>query len=127
ADKVPTTLHNRLGIAVGAATYRAYRQLLHSPRWQGPAARGARPQRVRWGGTGTKDPNASDTLYVEALAAPDTIDTMPEKTLRAFADHGRLEGPMPEDGGDADAVLRRFAESGVDVDALAQRLQVEGA
>ena len=98
ADKVPAALRNRLGIAVGGATYRAYRQLLHSSRWQVLADRGARPQRLLWASTGTKDPNASDTLYVEALAAPDTIDTMPEKTLHAFADHGNVRGTLAGDG-----------------------------
>jgi len=127
ADKVPAELRNRLGIAIGGRTYRAYRELLASPRWTRLAAAGALPQRLLWASTGTKDPDASDTLYVEALAAPDTIDTMPEKTLRALADHGRLRGAMPADGGDAEAVLARFARAGVDVDALAAQLQGEGA
>jgi len=127
ADKVPTALHNRLGIAVGAATYRTYRELLHSPRWQALAARGARPQRLLWASTGTKDPNASDTLYVEALAAPDTIDTMPEKTLRAFADHGQVRGTLAANGGDAAATLAQFAAAGVDANAIARELQDEGA
>jgi transaldolase len=93
-DTVPEELRNRLGIAMGGRTYRAYRDLLASPRWRALADAGARPQRLLWASTGTKDPDASDTLYVEALAAPDTIDTIPEKTLHAFADHGVLEGPM---------------------------------
>src|SRR6185503_9092897 len=88
---------------------------------------GALPQRVLWASTGTKDPSAADTLYVEALAAPDTIDTLPDKTLLAFADHGRLGPLMPDDGGDADAVLAQFRAAGIDVDALAARLQQEGA
>lgn len=127
ADKVPASLHHRLGIAIAARTYRAYRELLASPRWRKLADAGAQPQRLLWGSTGTKDPQASPSLYVEALAAPDTINTMPEKTLRAFAEHGQLTGAMAEDGGDAEAVLARFAQAGVDVDALAAQLQQEGA
>ena len=126
-DKVPPELRNRLGIAIGGRTYRAYRELLASSRWKKLAAAGARPQRLLWASTGTKDPKASDTLYVEALAAPDTIDTMPEKTLRAFAEHGQIKGVMAEDGGDAEAVLARFAKAGFDADALAIQLQREGA
>jgi transaldolase len=126
-DKVPPELRNRLGIAIGGRTYRAYRELLASPRWKKLAAAGARPQRLLWASTGTKDPKASDTLYVEALAAPDTIDTIPEKTLRAFAEHGQIEGVMAEDGGDAEAVLANFAKAGVDTDALALQLQRDGA
>lgn len=126
-DIVPTELRNRLGIAIGARTYRAYRELLSSPRWRKLAENGARPQHLLWASTGTKDPQASDTLYVEALAAPDTIDTIPEKTLRAFADHGELKRPMAEDGGDAETVLTQFAAAGVDIDALAVQLQHEGA
>jgi transaldolase len=120
-------LRNRLGIAIGRRTYRAYRELLASPRWHKLAAAGARPQRLLWASTGTKDPKASDTLYVEALAAPDTIDTIPEKTLRAFAEHGEIKGVMADDGGDAEAVLARFAEAGIDTDALALQLQRDGA
>ena len=127
ADKVPPELRNRLGIAIGGRTYRAYRELLASPRWEKLAAAGARPQRLLWASTGTKDPKASDTLYVEALAAPDTIDTMPEKTLRAFAEHGELKSVMAEDGGDAEAVLAKFAKAGIDTDALALQLQRDGA
>ncbi len=127
ADKAPAELRNRLGIAVAAQTYRAYRELLASPRWRKLASAGAQPQRLLWGSTGTKDPKASETLYVEALAAPDTINTMPAKTLEAFAEHGKLDGAMPEDGGDAEAVLQRFAQAGVDVGALAAQLQQEGA
>jgi transaldolase len=126
-DKVPAELRNRLGIAIGGRTYRAYRELLASTRWQKLAAAGARPQRLLWASTGTKDPNAPDTLYVEALAAPDTIDTVPEKTLRAFAEHGTIRGVIPEDGGDAEAVLARFARAGIDIDALAVQLQRDGA
>jgi transaldolase len=127
ADKAPPELRNRLGIAIGGRTYRAYRELLASPRWHKLAAAGARPQRLLWASTGTKDPNASDTLYIEALAAPDTIDTIPEKTLRAFADHGQIRSVMAEDGGDAEAVLASFARAGIDTDALGLQLQVDGA
>jgi transaldolase len=127
ADQVPQELRNRLGIAIGGRTYRAYRELLDSSRWKKLAAAGALPQRLLWASTGTKDPDASDTLYIEALAAPDTIDTMPEKTLRALADHGTLRGAMPVDGGDAEAVLAEFAAAGVDIGALATKLQRDGA
>ena len=127
ADKVPAELRNRLGLAMSGRVYRAYRELLAAPRWRALAASGARPQRLLWASTGTKDPQASDTLYIEALAAPDTINTMPEKTLRAFAEHGSVAGVMAEDGGDAEAVLARFASVGIDVDALARQLQREGA
>ena len=126
-DKVPAELRNKLGIAIGGRTYRAYRELLASPRWRLLAEAGARPQRLLWASTGSKDPDAPETLYVEALAAPDTIDTMPEKTLLAFAEHGALSGPMAVDGGDADEVLARFARAGVDIEALAATLQREGA
>ncbi len=126
-DKVSPELRNRLGIAIGGRTYRAYRELLASPRWRKLAAAGARPQRLLWASTGTKDPKASDTLYVEALVAPDTIDTMPEKTLHAFAAHGNLSSVMAEDGRDAEVVLARFAKAGIDIDALALQLQREGA
>lgn len=126
-DTVPATLRNRLGIAVAGRTYREYRRMLASPRWRTLAAAGARPQRLLWASTGTKDPDAPDTLYVAALAAPDTIDTMPDKTLAAFADHGRVAGVMPVDGGDAEAVLARFAGAGVDETELAAMLQSEGA
>ncbi|MHB1272434.1 MAG: transaldolase [Rhodanobacter sp.] len=126
-DKLPEPLRNRLGIAVARQTYRAYRELLASPRWQKLAAAGAQPQRLLWASTGSKDPSASDTLYVGTLAAPDTINTMPEKTLLAFADHGQLDGVMAIDGGDAEAVLAQVDQHGVDVDALAARLQHDGA
>jgi transaldolase len=126
-DKVAGELRKRLGIAVARRTYNAYRDLLASPRWQKLAGAGARTQRLLWASTGTKDPGAPDTLYVEALAAPDTINTIPDKTLLAFADHGRVNGVMPIDGGDADAVLAAFTRAGVDNAALAARLQREGA
>ena len=127
AEKVPPELRNKLGIAIGQRTYRAYRELLASSRWKQLAVAGARPQRLLWASTGTKDPNASDTLYIEALAAPDTIDTIPEKTLKAFADHGKINAVMAENGGDAEAMLARFASAGVDIDALAAQLQLDGA
>lgn len=127
ADTAPEALRNGLGIAVGMQCYRAYRELLASPRWRALEAAGARPQRLLWASTSTKDPAAPDTLYAEALAAPDTIDTLPAKTLEAFADHGKAGAPMARDGGDAEARLQRYAEAGIDVDALAERLQEEGA
>jgi transaldolase len=126
-DQVPAELRNQLGIAIGGRTYRAYRDLLASERWRKLADAGAQPQRLLWASTGTKDPDVSDTLYVEALAAPDTIDTMPEKTLHAFAGQGALRGAMAADGGTAEAMLARFARAGIDIDALAIRLQHEGA
>jgi transaldolase len=126
SDQVPEGLRNRLGIAIGKRAYRAYRELLVSERWQNLAERGARPQRLLFASTGTKDPGASDVLYIEALAAPGTINTMPEPTLLAFADHGRVGEPLPEDGGDAEAVLAEFTDAGVDLDGLAARLQEEG-
>jgi transaldolase len=126
-DSAPPDLRNRLGIAVGGITYRAYREVLSSLRWQRLAELGAQPQRLLWASTGTKDPDASDCLYVEALAAPDTIDTMPEKTLRAFADHGKVKGVMATDGVAAEATLALFSKAGVDIDALAHQLQREGA
>jgi transaldolase len=127
ANKVPDGLDNQLGIAIAARTYRAYRELLASPRWRKLAAVGARPQRLLWASTGTKDPKARDTLYIEALAAPDTINTIPEKNLHAFAEHGEIQGVMAADGGDAEAVLTRFAQAGIDIGALAIRLQRDGA
>ncbi len=127
SETAPAPLRNRLGIAIAGRTYRAYRELLASPRWRKLAEAGAQPQRLLWGSTGTKDLQASATLYVEALAAPGTINTMPEKTLRALAEHGELAEAMPEDGGDAETVLESFTRAGVDVDALAGQLQREGA
>jgi transaldolase len=127
ADKVPAELANRLGIAIMQRTYRAHCDLLATKRWQDLQAKGARKQRMLWASTGTKDPKAPPGLYVEALAAPDTIDTMPEKTLVAFAEKGNLKGVMAKDGGDAEEVLSRFARAGINVEALATQLQVEGA
>jgi transaldolase len=127
ADEVPEGLRNRLGVAVAKQAYRAYRELLDSERWQRLANEGARPQRLLFASTGTKDPEASDVLYVEALAAPFTINTMPENTLLAFADHGQVGDPLPADGGDAEQVLAEFEAAGVDVAELAARLQREGA
>ena len=126
-DTLPLPLRNRLGIAVARQTYRAYCELLASPRWRKLAAAGARAQRLLWASTGTKDPAAPDTLYVEALAAPDTINTIPEKTLAAFADHGKVGPSMPRDGGDAGAVIAACRSEGIDVAALATQLQREGA
>jgi len=127
ADKVPAALANRLGIAIAQRTYKACRDLLTSPRWQRAYNAGARPQRLLWASTGTKDPKASDVLYVKALAAPFTVNTMPEATLKALADHGELGTIMAADGGDCEAVLAQFANAGVNVNALAAQLQDEGA
>jgi transaldolase len=123
---VPDELRDRLGIAIAKRTYKAYRDLLASPRWQKLARAGAQPQRLLWASTGTKDPQASDILYIKALAAPDTINTMPEETLLAFADHGKVNDVLPVDGGDAEEILARFAKVGVDNAALAAQLQREG-
>ncbi len=127
ADQVPPALHNRLGIAVARRTYRAYRELLAGPRWRRLAEAGAQPQRLLWASTGSKDPQVSDVLYIEALAAPNTINTMPEKTLLAFADHGVVSSSMPADGGDAEQTLAAFSAAGVDLGALAHQLQQQGA
>ncbi|HEX5270363.1 MAG TPA: transaldolase [Gemmataceae bacterium] len=125
--KVPEALRDQLGIAIARRTYKAYRELLDSPRWLRLFNEGARPQRLLWASTGTKDPEASDVLYLQALAAPFTIATVPEATLRAFADHGRVADLMPPDGGDCEEVLDRFRRAGFDIDALGTRLQREGA
>ena len=125
-DVVPEALHNKLGIAIAKRIYKAYQDLLASPDWQRVNNFGARPQRLLWASTGTKDPNASDTLYIETLASPFTVNTMPEGTLKAFADHGQVGEAMPQDGGDGEDVLAAFAKAGVDIDALASRLQGRG-
>src|SRR6186713_3553072 len=127
AGKVPAGLSNRLGIAVAQSAYKAYCELLASPRFQRAANSGARAQRFLWASTGTKDPKASDILYVKALAAPFTINTMPEGTLKAFADHGEVGEILAADGGDCEMVLASFAKAGINVDALAAQLQNEGA
>jgi transaldolase len=125
--KVPDALRDRLGIAIGMRAYKAYRELLNSSRWQRALNFGARPQRLLWASTGTKDPKASDILYVKALASPFTVNTMPEGTLKALADHGEIGASLPSDGGDCEATLAEFAKAGIDVDAVATQLQEEGA
>jgi transaldolase len=127
ASKVPEPLRNRLGIAVAMRTYQAYRSLLGSPRWQRVYNAGVRPQRLLWASTGTKDPKASDILYVKALAAPFTVNTMPEATLNALAEHTELGSILPADGGDCEEVLAQFGKAGIDIDTLATQLQDEGA
>ena len=124
--EVSPQFQNRLGIAMAMRTYTAYRELLASPRWKGLAAAGAPPQRLLWASTGVKDKSVADTLYVEALIASDTINTIPEKTLLEFADHGEVGEMLPVDGGFAEAVLEEFRREGIDVDTLATRLQREG-
>jgi len=126
SDEVPDELRDKLGLAIGFRAYRAYRELLDSDRVQRLMNKGGRPQRLLWASTGTKDPNASDTLYIEGFASPFTVNTMPEPTLQAFADHGEVGDPVPADGGDAEEVLARFGDAGIDVGALAARLQEEG-
>ncbi len=127
ASKVPESLRNRLGISVAMRIYQAYRFMLDSPRWQRVYNGGARPQRLLWASTGTKDPKASDILYVKALAAPFTVNTMPEATLKALAEHTELGSILPADGGACEEVLAHFAQAGIDIDALAIQLQDEGA
>ena len=127
ADKVPADLKNKLGVAIGMRTYKAHCELLEGKRWQALAKAGAQKQRMLWASTGVKDPKADPNLYVTAFAAPETIDTMPEKTLLAFAEKGAVKTVMPKNGGDAEEVIARFAKAGVDVDAVAAQLQVEGA
>ena len=126
-DKVPAELRNTLGIAVGKRCYKAYRDVLKSERFQRLENLGARAQRLLFASTGTKDKNASDTLYISGLAAPNTVNTMPEETLLAFADHGKLAGSLPHDGGDAEAILLAHTKAGIDLVALAAKLQSEGA
>ena len=127
AGKVPANLQNQLGVAIGKRTYKAYRDLLDSNRWLRLINKGARSQRLLWASTGTKDPKAPDTLYVKSLASPHTVDTMPEKTLLALADHGEIKDMLPRDGGDAEDVIKRFNQAGVDTDKLAADLQRDGA
>jgi len=126
-DQAPEALRNQLGIAISKRAYAAYQGLLASARWQRALNAGWRPQRLLFASTGTKDPAASDILYVKGLAAPFTVNTLPEETLRALAEHGEIGEPLPLDGGDCEEVLGRFGKAGVDVDALAARLQEEGA
>jgi transaldolase len=125
--KVPQALNDRLGIAIAKRTYKAYLGLLNSLRWMRAYNAGARPQRLLWASTGTKDPKASDVLYVKALAAPFTVNTMPEGTLKALADHGDVGATIPADGGDSEKELARFADAKIDVHALSRQLQDEGA
>jgi len=127
AGKVPAALQAQLGIAMAKRTYKAYRDLLASDRWLRLLNVGARSQRLLWASTGTKDPKTSDVLYVKSLAAPHSVNTMPEKTLLALADHGEIGAMLPHDGGDAEEVLDRFTQAGVDLDALAADLQRDGA
>jgi transaldolase len=127
ADTVPADLKGKLGLAVGLVAYRSYRQTMASERWQKLRNDGARSQRLLWASTGTKDPDAPDTLYVHGLAAPFTINTMPDSTLEAFFDHGEAGDPMPADGGEGDELLSRFADAGIDTQALAAQLQSDGA
>jgi transaldolase len=124
---VPEPLNDKLGIAIAKSIYKTYRDLLALPRWQRAFNSGARPQRLLFASTGTKDPKASDVLYIKELAAPLTVNTMPEKTLKAFAEHGEVTGILPPDAGDSDAVLTQFAAVGVEVESLARKLQDEGA
>jgi transaldolase len=126
-DKVPAKLRNKLGIAVGHQTYKAYRDTTDSDRWQRLENNGARSQRLLFASTSTKDPEASDILYINALAAPNTVNTMPEKTLLAFKDHGQVKGVLSRDGGNTDQVLHEFEEVGIDLAKLAAQLQTEGA
>ncbi len=125
-ESVAPRLRNKLGIAIALRTYKAYRDLLASERWKKLAEAGAHPQRLLWASTGTKDPVAPETLYVEALAAPGTVDTMPEKTLKAFAEHGKIGAAMPTDGGFAEQTIAEIRREGVDIEALAAKLQVDG-
>jgi transaldolase len=126
-EQLPADLTDLLGIVVANQTYRSYREMLGSHRWKELARRGAHPQRLLFASTGTKDPAKPDTYYIEALVAPDTINTIPPATLDAFVDHGKLGAPLPPDGGDADRVIARVEAAGVDVPALAATLQGEGA
>jgi transaldolase len=126
-DKAPEALRGQLGIAIAGQTYESYRFLLDSARWQRIFNAGARPQRLLWASTGTKDPKASDILYIHALAAPLTVNTMPEATLKALADHGDIGETLPARARTCDEVLAKFAKAGIDIDALAAQLLEEGA
>ena len=126
-DKVPGNLRDKLGIAISQQAYKSYRDLLETDRWQRLAAHGARPQRLLFASTGTKDPQASDVLYIGALAAPNTVNTMPEETLLAFDEHGRVERTLPRDGGGGDETVAAYGRAGIDVAALASQLQMQGA
>jgi transaldolase len=127
AGKVPETLNNRLGIAMAGRIYKAYVEVLCNPRWQRAYNAGARPQCLLWASTGTKDPKASDILYIKALTSPFTVNTIPEATLKALADHGEIGPVMAADGGDCEKVLAEYAKTGINVDSLAAQLQDEGA
>jgi transaldolase len=127
AAKAPEALRNHLGVAIAQRIYKAYREQLDSSRWQRVMNFGARPQRLLWASTGTKDPKASDLLYITTLAAPLTVNTMPEGTLKAVADHGEAASLMAPDGGNCESVLKQFADAGIDVNAVAAQLQDEGA
>jgi transaldolase len=127
AGKVPASLENKLGIAIAQEAYKAYSQLLESTRWRRVLNAGARPQRLLFASTGTKDPKAPDVLYVQGLVAPLTVNTMPEGTLHAFAAHGDIGRELSPDGGESAELLRDFTHSGTDLEALAARLQEEGA
>jgi transaldolase len=126
-DRAPERLRGRLALAIGLTIYKSYRQLLDSNRWQRLANAGARPQRLLWASTSTKDPTLPDTLYVEGLAAPHTISTIPDSTLLAFDDHGQVRETLSADGGDAEVTLAQFASAGIDREALAATLQSDGA
>ena len=126
-DKVPSALRNMLGIAVSQQAYRAYRDVLDSDRFQRLANLGARAQRLLFASTGTKDKSASDTLYIAGLAAPNTVNTMPEDTLLAFADHGAAPVALPRDDGGSEATLAAHVNAGIDLAALAEQLQSDGA
>lgn len=125
-EEISPQFHNRLSVAIAMQTYKAYRDLLASERWRKLAAAGARPQRLLWASTGTTDPALPVTLYVDALVTTDTVNTIPEGTLLAYAEHGKLDTPLPADGGFAEVVIEEFRREGVDVEALAARLQSEG-
>jgi len=126
-NKVPEALHDKLGIAIAARIYKAYCDTLDTPRWKAIKDAGYNPQRLLFASTGTKDPKASDVLYIKSLAAPNTVNTMPEGTLKALADHGDVGAALPRDGGDCEQVIAQFGKAGIDVNALGEELQTEGA